>query len=393
MRATIAAVLLLGTLGQTWARDCELPRPKGDSPTYTQILVIQQADACFGGERDHSPIVSRTRESIASITKLQESALTADAYLVLRMEAANILTMLGDSLATERSGAEDAWQRRMDTTIERLEVAANRMASPGDDAFNAEEWKADASLAIFDGQLKLSEPLEDSCVSGYTDKCKMAQRSAAEILRHAELASNVLSEAVRIVSVIPKYRDLKVLDDQWTYYFEHGHSQYPWELMLNQARFSRSAKCEGSSFGSDATQASANCFARPPNDQIIFLHLDAAPEYAGSRGDSGSQVNAVALIELLGYMRLNYARGGGGRRVYGGSIIATVSPETAGKRFGWGIMIHATEKISVGIARRDLGRGRDENTWLVSADLGKLLDMTSVRDRLDFRKSAGDGRR
>ncbi|KAF1721701.1 hypothetical protein CSC75_05665 [Pseudoxanthomonas wuyuanensis] len=161
-------------------------------------------------------------------------------------------------------------------------------------------------------------------------------------------------------------------------------------MFVNQAIFSRSNDCSKSDddAGRSSIGSNANCFASPPNGQIILFHLDAAPEYAGSRNDEGSEFNAVALVEVIGYKWLKYAGDGSSGRTYGGSLIATVSPESSGKRVGWGAMVHLTEKFSVGIARRDLGRDGDETTWLVSADLGKLLDMTSLQERLDFRKLA-----
>ncbi|TYT24954.1 hypothetical protein FZO89_00905 [Luteimonas viscosa] len=351
-----------------WSQDCSLPK---QAASYEVLFAQYQQQHCFGESADSSDVKRRMDEAIAS---MKGAVITADDSLALRLQAARALTDLSSSLLEQQDVANDDWRQRLTYVRQRLEQAAAETVVAERD-IRAGDWKVD-DLTIFDGSYSVVEPLMQDCAKGYTSACQQAQRSAADILRHATLANAVLGRLVQLVRLVPKYEDLKVLDDQWSYYWERGRSQYPWELWVNQRRFLRD-------------HPDPNQFVGPPTSQIILLHLDAAMEYAKSHSGMGSELNAIALVEVIGYNRLSYAADGSSGRSFGGSIITTVSPESGGKRFGWGAMMHFTDRISLGVARRDLGRGEGETTWLLSADVGKLLNLTPEEEQKAFRAAVG----
>lgn len=364
MTRILSLLILLALPVVAWSQDCVLPK---QAESYELLFSQYMHRKCFGGDADSSDIKKRTD---AAIESMQKSVVTGEDYRALRQQAAQALTALAGSLRDQQTVTDDAWRERLSHISRRLEQAAAETAVAERD-IRAGDWNVE-DLTIFDGSYSIVEPLKQDCANGYTRECQQAQQFAAAILRHSALANEVLGRVVKTVRLETKYADLKILDDQWTYYWKHGRSQYPWELIVNKVRF-------------DRAHPDPNQFAGPPSDQIILMHFDAAIEYAKPRNEDGTEFNAVALVEVIGYNRLSYAADGKAGRSYGASIIATVSPESGGNRFGWGVMLHATDKLSIGVARRDLGRGDDETVWLMSADLAKLFNLTSQEAQKKFR--------
>jgi hypothetical protein len=370
MARILFLIVMMALSPMASGQDCTLPAEKGIYHSYAQLLQRRQQDHCFGESADRSDIARRTNEAIAT---LKGPAVSAQDYRTLRANASRALSAIDGSLGDDEASAIDAWRQYVGVVRARLAATTAEVALP-EGGIPATEWTADANLALFEGVVPISEQVERDCSAGYVVTCQAAQLSAAAILRHAALANEVLATLVSILRVQKMYEELRILDDQWTFYFEHGRSQYPWELWANSANFKR--------------HIDDDRFAPPPNHQLILMHLGAGLEYAESTGSEGSEFNAVALVELIGYNRLVYPTEGRAGRSYGASIIATVSPESDGNRIGWGAMIHFTEKLSLGVARRDLGRDGDETTWLLSADLGRMFGTTSEADRAEFRTPA-----
>ncbi len=364
MTRILSLLIMLSFPLIAWSQDCILPK---QAESYDLLFSQYIHRKCFGDVADSSDIKKQTD---IAIENMQKTVVTSEDYRELRQQAAQALTALAGSLRDQQGAADNSWKARLDHVSQRLEQAAAETAVTERD-IRVGDWKIE-NLTIFDGTYSVIEPLKQDCVSGYTHACQQAQQSAAAILRHSALASEVFGRLVKIVRLETKYADLKILDDKWTYYWKHGRSQYPWELLVNKLRF-------------DRAHPDPNQFVGPPTDQIILLHFDAAVEYAKSRNDEGTEFNALALVEVVGYNRLSYGSDGKSGRSYGASIIAIVSPESGGKRFGWGAMLHANDKVSFGVARRDLGRGNDETVWLMSADLAKLLNLTSSEAQKSFR--------
>lgn len=356
-------VLLALLSGPAQAYDCTLPQARPDG-NVVALLVELRTDGCLGGGRDTAPIVARTAQELAAI----QAAAPAGAGAV-RTRAATALAALDRSLTDAAAAMPLDWNHGVASIRERIAAARAEVADPQGE-IAATLWEP-FDLDYFEGRLSLAPPLEAACASGRTPACDAAQRHAGVLIRHATLVRAVLDQAATLLVTAPKSRAVAAIDAQWVYYFEHGRPQYVWELAINSALYRPAQGTER--------------FSPPPAGQWIVLHPTAAVEYAPRQGDRGRQFNAVALVEVIGYNRLRYASDDRRAGTFGASLIATISPESAGRRVGWGALVHLGEHVSIGAARRDLGRGT-ATTWLVSVDLARWLGAPEAQARTAFRR-------
>jgi hypothetical protein len=184
------------------------------------------------------------------------------------------------------------------------------------------------------------------------------------------------------------------LDSQWDYYFTGARSQYIWELALNSRLYDKKllSRCKKEK-GSDLMNWELEKFCKdrsdvqlstPPTEQWILLHPSAALEYTSADDGGNSSTRAVAIVEIIGYNKFAHKDGMPLKWPIGISVISTISLDNNGDRFGYGAMLHLKNNFSIGVARRKFG-GKKETTWLLSADLGKLITKATAEAQEKFK--------
>ena len=222
----------------------------------------------------------------------------------------------------------------------------------------------------------------------------MANSEHVEILQGGFIAWNTWRG--ENPNTIPDLTEAYVkLDKQWDYYFGNARSQYIWELKFNSWRYDKqliqrckdekNSALEGWELQKFCKDRKDVKLSQPPIGQWILLHPTAALEYVGSDEAGNSSTGAVAIVEIFGYNRFASKNGSPKKWPVGGSLITTVSLDNNGDRFGYGAMLHLRNNLSIGVARRDFA-GESEWTWILSADLGKLLTKTTeeAKEKLQF---------
>lgn len=157
---------------------------------------------------------------------------------------------------------------------------------------------------------------------------------------------------------------LREASTRWDNYGNKGYSQFPWELALNSAGFSRSS-------------------VDPPKSQLIFLHPSLGVELLApsiSQLDKTRRVNTIA-IEPFGYIRYTDSRA----LYYGLSAVVSLPGDRSA---GLGAIAHVGQYVKLGyiFVRSPSERGQGRYGLLVSADLYQFF--SSVPAQLRQAKSA-----
>lgn len=148
---------------------------------------------------------------------------------------------------------------------------------------------------------------------------------------------------------------------RWDNFNERGYSQFPWELVLNSARFSPTSQ-------------------DPPKSQIVFLHPAVSMELVAPSFDGNDflrRMDAIT-IEPLGFLMYN-----GSRSFYAG-LSSLVSLPSDGL-VGVGAMAHAGAYGKVGVifwrAEREGDAEADDRRLVISADLYQAFTDAPARLR------------
>lgn len=367
MKRLIAITLLLLAFDAR-ADTCDLVVQQ-DAAATVQHLGHLSAKECFGEDEDADPL---TKQILAEVARPLPKTRTIEEVAAFKADAKRQLEVIEASLSKATQGAPSRWNDPLAVVQSRLALAVSEVMSP-DMRVTPSYWQYD-DLSYFDSTLDLKPSIYAACTDPASASCATAKSTASAIVRHANLAYAVLNR-VLTPRLREMFKEVAALDNQWDTYFEERRSQYVWELIFNSWRYRR-ALCRGL-----PPQECASKLAPPPDNQIIVLHPTAAVEYV-RKGEN--DVNAVAIVELIGYNRWGI---GGGRLsdvALGASITATVSLGSQGERLGWGAMVHINNAYSVGAARRDIGMGT-ETVWLISVDVGELITKVDGEARTAFR--------
>ena len=156
---------------------------------------------------------------------------------------------------------------------------------------------------------------------------------------------------------------LREASTRWDNYGNKGYSQFPWELALNSAGFSRSS-------------------VDPPKSQLIFLHPSLGVELLApglSQLDKTQRANTIA-IEPIGYIRYTDSRA----LYYGVSAVVSLP---SNRSAGFGAIAHVGQYVKLGyIFVRSPSEGEEGRYGLlVSADLYQFF--SSVPTQLQQAKS------
>lgn len=380
--------------------------PAFPSPSFADVCEFSAEAAakfwlpvtagCFGGEEDDAAVTKKLRESIDGLDKL-----STDQELV--RVGGGILDDINTALLVAKDRSWVEMKPFYDQLVAEVRAAARRLRDHGEK--NAEMWEFESGSKSFPGlHIDPGSAYSGACPS--TEErvaveppvhCEDAYDSLGGLVRYARLTQATLRRlVVRGEDFVAELERAAVVDRKWDAYFEQGRSQYIWELGLNSWRFKRKLKAQcGKAYEKEAKPGedeqefceryTAARLPEPPATQWILFHPNAAVEIADDgRGDATS-FGAVAVVELVGYNRLEWRDDSVVSWPLGVSIIATISPESRGQTLGWGGMIHINNTYSIGFARRDLGSGA-ETTWLVSVDLSELFLETQQKARRTFRR-------
>ena len=369
----LTSIFLLAAPRVLYAGVCDFDYLKA-YPTFGAANL----NRCFGGDNDSSEISKQLLKDIDALDKYDTDAALSEA-------AAKLINTIESALLAEQANAPDNMKQLFHKMRQRIAAAAADLRTRNER--KAEYWRLDQDEYSFpELGIELDPMFSEACPvsskdarSKTMDQCKSVYQAARGLVRYSNLTGATVLAVVKKTAILPEQEKVAALDKQW----EEGRSQYIWELALNSYLFDRQIgkQCEkdyansaisGESKADYCKRYQASRLPPPPKGQWILLHPNAAVEFADNGKTGGNEFNAVAVVDLIGYNRLDWGNNVLSNWALGASLIATISPESAGDTFGWGGMIHLNNKYSFGVARRDLGNGT-ETTWLFSVDLGRLI--------------------
>lgn len=151
-------------------------------------------------------------------------------------------------------------------------------------------------------------------------------------------------------------KNLAVLEQQWTTYFQESKSQTIWELWANGKMFKHNnIKLE---------------YAEPPSYQLVIMHPTLVVENVKDAVD-GDQLKEAIMMELIG------ADWWGQDKWYipsGFAVVSTYSDRAGVDDWGYGVSINFKSNLSIGATDRDGDVG-----FFITLDLLKIIqDKKSV---------------
>ena len=367
----IFALALFSFSSLSLAQTCELVAA-GSSQKYLTKLSILRSNGCYGESNDSTEF----NTSIQSILKLARTKSSKEDAGELKQLLSEATDMVFRETSKRAGSANTNWLGIYQFLMEELVKAANSIqASEIIKAPTYWDWNNHRYFQTQDQSFRIDyRPLVNSdCSMPAADPTKIAI-SCLETLNEtgSVIRSTALMQQILQVSVEGRleehHKALVDLDREWDYYFEEARSQYLWELAINARRY----------------DAPDDKFAPPPEDQIIFLHPTVAMEYVGGGAQNERSYEVAAVIELIGYNRFKWGEDSKMKWPLGIAVVATVTPYNTGDRVGYGMMFHVNNKWSLGVIRRDTGAG-DDTTWLITADLMKLILKKSEEVKKKFR--------
>ena len=358
-----------------------------ESSNRVGLLSSNVADWCYGGANDQSPLTKRV---LALLSSLDKSATTQEALLRNQKKLLEALDLVKGSLETSAGNSPQSWRTYIAVTINELEEARAKIAS-SEGVAEHRHWQRSED-GFFEQPstgtylVPYGQDLMNACdASSWSPECEDALKQTIVLTRHIALVHRILEHPLQM-RLRQLGNQLATLDEEWDYYLNEARSQFWWEFVLNGNRFdpdceAANQRCVDVSFDSQ----SGEFLARPPSDQIIFMHPSVAMEYADGGPLVETSYNVAGIIEVLGYNRFRWGSSSGySNWAIGASLIATWVPSGPGDDWGYGLMVHIKNDYSFGAVRRDTGFGTD-TVFMFSIDLNKLFLSKSAEETKLFR--------
>jgi len=341
------------------AVDCKIAANSAGA-ALTGILTAR-ALGCFGGAQDQDALAIQVNKTT---TPANCKPPTRTALENLRSTLSGMVGDIDQDLLANSGSEPPDWHHQTAVLMAQLRAAQAKIdATEGIPEAAYWQWSVNDGHQLFqqtDASYLLDyEPLIRAACEPPGSGCASAVATAVRLNRAAGLAAQA-SQCADQARLEGARRTLAYLDAQWDRYFFKTRSQYVWELALNSWRF----------------KDKPNEFAKPPVDQVIFLHPEAAFEYVGGGARNQRSYDAIVMAEIIGYNRFTWApkKDGSSSALppLGLAIVTTYSPYNTGDRFGFGLMLHVYNTLSIGATRRNTGSGK-QTTYLLSADLMRLI--------------------
>jgi hypothetical protein len=369
LKIVVAAILFWGSTPLS-AQDCAIPDKE---PNVLGRIERLKSQACFPEDADKTPLVASVRafkdqvclpETRSDLVSLRERLAVTSRDIEADASALTIT-------------APDDWADQTRMLGQQLRQSTQQLATL--DALSELsywQWEGSRTLQpkgsnefLLDYGPIISQrcpPTIGQPPKELTPDCIKAIAVATHIIRLVNLTAS-LHACVGTERLKSARKQLALLDTEWDDYFFRTHSQYIWELFLNERRHR----------GERASDRGNDLFARPPRDQIILLHPNAAYEYVGGGTRNDKSYRPIVFVEVLGYSRFGWdedMKNGTAtfRPGFGASLVATYTPDNTGSHLGYGFIVHAYNKYSLGVTRRDTGAGKDTSV-LLSVDLMRFL--------------------
>jgi hypothetical protein len=320
---------------------------------YLQSLDRLYNSDCLGGERDSWRISQVITEKIASGTNEE----LADSNVV------SLLKMLQDSLAEDAKGVGNPMLPMLMQPMDQAksDLMATTRPSSGPSKPDYWQYKSGDLLGI---QTDMGNRIGEACADTKSAECKAEYDNAKQVLQYAKATERTLTSLV--TPVLSKlYEHVKTLDTEWQHYFQDARSQFWWEMALNSWTYERYTR------GKEGLQP-------PPDHQIILIHPNIGYEYV--RGVRGERYKEALVLEAIGYNTWSWTDEGEMKRPLGISLIASFSDRSEVRPWGYGVMLHYNNNLSLGVTRHA------ENTGIViSLDLAKLFLNKDAKTKDEFR--------
>lgn len=318
-----------------------------------RLSLLARTD-CLGGTRDLDALTKAAMKVLPA--RLSDTASRAE----MRLVVLSVLDPVLKATSRERDARGNETPERAllgaldsSVTLVRSAVEAGLRATD-DKLLLTGTWAWDPNTAAFgDLPLPVTATVNDACAPVTTEACSGAVRTAEFTLRAARLVERALAYYGRpflasALAVTTKR------DARWTAYFGQTLVQFPWELALNSARFTRAAR---------ATSG----FALPPSDQWVLLHPAVGVEYVWS-APKGSRMTPAVAMELLGYNRWRWNAGNKPAGALGVSAVAAFSDRAYANNVGYGLLVRYAHKYSLTVTSRGGKAGvllsSEFGTWL-----------------------------
>ena len=322
-------------------------------PPLVRLSLLSRTE-CLGGIKDADALTKAAMKVLPA--KQSDTASKTE----IRLVVLSVLDPVLKATSRERDGApagsrERAMLSALDSSVTLVRAAVEGGLSGVDDKLLLTgTWGWDPATAAFgDLSLPVASTVNDACTPAASDACKSAVQDAEFVLRAAKLVERGLAYYGRpfLTAALAK---TSARDAQWTAYFDETLVQFPWELALNSARFTRAARA-------------VHGFASPPSDQWVLLHPMAGVEYVWS-APKGSRMTPAVAMEILGYNRWRWNARNKPAGALGASVVAAFSDRANANNVGFGVLVRYQHKYSVSVTSRGGKTGvllsSEFGTWL-----------------------------
>ena len=350
---------------------CGVEALDGEKNKVGSFYEMYASQGCFGGNQDTNHLTKSVKLGLQKVT---DDASTELDLVERRNTLVELIVQIEGSLDNEMSGMGSKWQNYAAIVIAEI-VKAKSELRIFENTVRTRYWFPHQQYGFFEQPttgvflVPYEADIDAVCpAADMSNECRASLESLIVLIRHIELVRQVLENPVR-EKLHAIHVELVKLDAEWDYYFDETKSQFWWEFMANNSIY----------------DPAGDLLARPPVDQLILLHPNAAMEYVDGNASVEDAYNLVGIIDVIGYNRLRWKEDDPySEWPLGASIVATYVPATSGDDFGYGLMFHVKNKYSFGATRRDTGAGTD-TTWLFSIDLTKLFLEKSAEAKKQFR--------
>ncbi|HEY5489872.1 MAG TPA: hypothetical protein VIK25_01665 [Gemmatimonadaceae bacterium] len=322
-----------------------------------RLSLLSRTD-CLGGTRDLDALTKAAMKVLPA--RLSDTASNTE----IRLVVLSVLDPVLKATSRERDIARDTRgeaspERAMllaldsSVTLVRSAVEAGLRATD-DKVLLTGTWAWDPNTAAFgDLPLRVASMVNDACAPVTAEACTGSVRTAEFVLRASKLVERSLAYYGRPFLAAALAGTTR-RDAQWTAYFGQTLVQFPWELALNSARFTRAARAKSG-------------FAMPPSDQWVLLHPMVGVEYVWS-ASKGSRMTPAVAMEILGYNRWSWNAANKPAGALGASVVAAFSDRANADNVGYGLLVRYAHRYSLTVTSRGGKSG-----VLLSSELGTWL--------------------
>ncbi len=369
MQRTITSVFLVIVLSGV----CPLHAVSADSKEVSCATLDASVDAkpanarnildalyemgCLGGQEDGWDLARQVKDALEGVPK--EADLETS-----RAKLADELRVIRANLQKENSIQADVNQKltaALGQAIENFKDKSNDLTGIGPHkprlwVYHPAEGKADVGIDVTPELAACKE-------TGKATECAQGYQRSKQFVRYVTVTKRALDYfSMRDVNALAIH--VNMLEKRWEHYFNDARSQFFWELGLN-----------GWLYG--ATNKGKEGLLSPPDYQVIVLHPGVGLEYVDTK--PGDRFREAIVLEGIGFNKWTWSDSKM-KLPLGMSFIGVYGDRSSVPQFGYGVLLHYNNNLSLGVTRRG-----SETGAILSLDLAKLFLKQGADKQYEFK--------